>query len=386
MTLSITELHYNELGGTADGGKEFIEVRADAVGTDAPFTVEVFNSAGTEYATLSSTDAVLTNVGDDGATYYVFTFDSTTSDSAGNQATGLQNNGAVYVEGADGGSEFISYGTLDAGFVTTMQAGSTAAAASLTTPTDIGVTETATETDSLQLQSDTSWAQEASTAGNQTDTPNPTPTDDALVCFCRGTMIETAEGEKAVEELKSGDLVRTVDGEFKPVAWIGSSKIAPRGLGGFHRSEDLPIRITAGALGNGMPKRDLTVSAKHGILVEGARVEMLFDLPRAFAYAGQLINGTSIAQVETTEVVEYFHVLMDRHEAIISEGVATESYRPHRDNFMSFNNAEMIEALSQFSLRERAELYRPCYPLLDEAQTRALAVNEIDWTGVAIAA
>ncbi|WP_297443070.1 Hint domain-containing protein, partial [Acidocella sp.] len=40
------------------------------------------------------------------------------------------------------------------------------------------------------------------------------------ICYCAGTMIATPEGEKAVECLKAGDLVLTMEGQALPVRWL----------------------------------------------------------------------------------------------------------------------------------------------------------------------
>src|SRR5271155_5643265 len=69
-------------------------------------------------------------------------------------------------------------------------------------------------------------------------------------CFFAGTLIGAAEGERPVEALRPGDLVRTVDGTLRPVRWIGHSVVSRRFADPLWV---LPIRIRAGALGEGVP-------------------------------------------------------------------------------------------------------------------------------------
>ena len=46
-----------------------------------------------------------------------------------------------------------------------------------------------------------------------------------IACYLRGTGVATAEGEVAVEDLRIGDLLRTVDGGLKPVKFIQPEKV-----------------------------------------------------------------------------------------------------------------------------------------------------------------
>jgi hypothetical protein len=41
------------------------------------------------------------------------------------------------------------------------------------------------------------------------------------MCFLKGTKIQTAEGERKVEDLAIGDLLPTMFGGLRPVQWIG---------------------------------------------------------------------------------------------------------------------------------------------------------------------
>ncbi|MBP0583492.1 Hint domain-containing protein, partial [Labrys sp. LIt4] len=55
-----------------------------------------------------------------------------------------------------------------------------------------------------------------------------TITDLAVVCFLSGTLIRTATGEVAIEDIRVGDEVFvSVEGrdELRPVTWIGSGHV-----------------------------------------------------------------------------------------------------------------------------------------------------------------
>jgi hypothetical protein len=75
-----------------------------------------------------------------------------------------------------------------------------------------------------------------------------------------------------------------------------------------------PIRIRAGAVAPGLPRRDLVLSPDHCVLFDG-------HLLRAF----RLINGVSVVQDRPARVT-YVHVELERHALLLAEGVAAESY------------------------------------------------------------
>ncbi|MGA0615257.1 Hint domain-containing protein [Paracoccus sp. KR1-242] len=138
-----------------------------------------------------------------------------------------------------------------------------------------------------------------------------------VLCFCGGTLIETPTGPLPVEGLKAGDLVVTAQGSA-PIRWVGRSRVAATG-------KLAPVRIAAGALGNGLPRRALLVSRQHRILVRSAIVQSMFDLGEALVPANKLVGLPGITVEEGLPEVEYFHLLCDRHEILYAEGAAAES-------------------------------------------------------------
>ena len=147
----------------------------------------------------------------------------------------------------------------------------------------------------------------------------------SVACYCRGTLIATDSGETPVECLKAGDRVRTLSGKLSVIRWIGRRSYAGRFLG--NNPNVIPVRISAGALGDGLPFRDLCVSPEHAMYFDGILVP-----------ARALINGTSIRQARDVTRVEYFHIELDEHDIILAEGAASETFVDD-DSRNTFENA-----------------------------------------------
>jgi len=166
---------------------------------------------------------------------------------------------------------------------------------------------------------------------------------DFVTCFVRGTRIETMTGLVAIEDLKLGDLVRTVDNGFVPLRWVGSKTVD--GQGTF-----APILIRKGALGN---TRDLRVSPQHRILMRDWRAQVYVGSPDALAAAKHLVNGDTILP-DPCDEVEYFHIMFDHHELVFAAGIASESFNPGHLGWGALAVEAREEILMLFpELRER---------------------------------
>jgi len=141
-----------------------------------------------------------------------------------------------------------------------------------------------------------------------------------VLCFARGTRIDTGQGPRAIETLAVGDHISTLDAGPQPVRWIGSRTCA--GVGPL-----APIRIKARTLGN---IRDLWVSPNHRLLMSGGQAELMFGEAEVLAAAKHLVSDDTIRRVPVPEV-EYFHILLDSHHIIFAEGCPAESLFPGQE-------------------------------------------------------
>ena len=151
----------------------------------------------------------------------------------------------------------------------------------------------------------------------------PSSFDDNITCFATGTMILTDRGEVTVEDLQPGDLVHTLDNGFQPLRWIGSRRFS--GLDLCLRPQLKPIRIRAGALGDGRPQTDLVVSPQHRVLITYRIAERMFGTSEVLIAARHLTALDGIELAEDLDGVEYWHFLFDDHQIVLSNGAPTES-------------------------------------------------------------
>ncbi|MBP0462929.1 Hint domain-containing protein [Roseomonas sp. PWR1] len=187
-------------------------------------------------------------------------------------------------------------------------------------------------------------------------------------CYLAGTRILTEAGEVTVEALRIGDRVVTLalnGPRLAPIRWIGRRGLDPRR----HPAPEkvLPIRIAAGALGPGVPRRDLRVSPDHALLVDGALVP-----------AERLVGLPGILREPPSGPIQYLHVELDAHDVLLAEGAPAESYLDCA-NRHQFANGALHAALHADFAPAGPSAAAPCAdrvtggPILERIRLRLLA-------------
>jgi hypothetical protein len=144
-----------------------------------------------------------------------------------------------------------------------------------------------------------------------------------IVCFTPGTLIETPFGPRPIDDLQAGDHVLTRDNGPQALRWISRTHV---GAGRLTAEPNLaPVLIRAGALGPGMPARDMLVSPQHRFLLGGWRAELLFGQREVLVPARALVNDASVLVQTPADGVDYVHLLFDSHEIVLSDGTPSES-------------------------------------------------------------
>ena len=187
----------------------------------------------------------------------------------------------------------------------------------------------------------------ALTSGVQSMYDYNTETETVTPCFCPGTLIATPVDEVPVERLAIGDAILNAAGQSCRIKWIGRRSYSSR-----HAARCpnlLPVCIKAGAFDGRLPRRDLFVSPRHAFLLDGILIE-----------AGLLMNGISIFRTSGLSAgpIRYLHIELERHDILLAEGAATESFTDDDSRSMFQNAAEYFELYPD----ARAKPARFCNP------------------------
>jgi hypothetical protein len=163
---------------------------------------------------------------------------------------------------------------------------------------------------------------------------------ETALCFLSGTMIATPSSEAPVERLAVGDMVCTLGGQKRPIAWIGTGRVlATRG----RRNAATPIIVRKGALADNMPHRDLRVTKGHSLYLDGVLIPVEF-----------LVNHRSILWDDRAQEVSIHHIELDTHDVLLANGAPAESYRDDGNRWL-FQSANPGWTLAP---------QEPCAPIL----------------------
>ncbi len=174
-------------------------------------------------------------------------------------------------------------------------------------------------------------------------------------CFTPGTRCAAPHGDVLVEDVRVGDelLVQTgLQLVPRPVVWVGSRCITPKHLSSPELSA--PIRISASAIADGVPARDVVISPDHRILVAGHLVPSRL-----------LVNEMSIRREPFARPITYLHIEFATHSVMIVEGMPAESFLDEQNDRSFFDTGSDIAALRPVlpNLNDPSHSARACAPL-----------------------
>ena len=115
----------------------------------------------------------------------------------------------------------------------------------------------------------------------------------------------------------------TGNGTPAPVRWIFAKRWRVAEMRS--RPNLMPICISKGALGVNLPARDLKISQQHRILVKGTIAQRMFGSDEVPVPAKALLSLPGIYVDEPSHAISYYHVMLETHEIIFSEGLRSES-------------------------------------------------------------
>lgn len=320
---------------------DFIEVAVDA-GTDvSDIFVTVYNPNGTIRTVNALGSLVATEHGKD-----IYVLDTATSSTF----NGLHANGAVALEQ---GGVLIQLVEFTNGTNVTPSEGIAAGE----TPDVIG---SAGNGESLET-----------TDGGVSYSTQTNPTSGSVPCLCAGSMVATNKGQIAVEDLQAGDQIQTLDGEFATLRKIYSRHVCTYDM---RKNPKLrPIKITAGSLGQELPKRDLWMSRQHRMLASSRITRRMTSDHHALISAVHLTILPGIfVDCDITEVT-YYHLLFDAHEVILAEGAPTESLLVGKEALSTLDPDTRAEIEFCFAGSNRS----PCASIPKREQQKNLVMRHL---------
>lgn len=155
-----------------------------------------------------------------------------------------------------------------------------------------------------------------------------------LACFVAGTRIETSDGLIPVDDLRIGQLIRTLDHGFQPLRRLLRTTVSGQ-------EKHAPIVFAKGTWG---AEADMAVSPMHRMFLADWRAELLFGDVEVLVPAVHLVNGETIYR-KRMDRVTYLHLVFDSHEIVLAENVASESFHLSPDGAGS---GELREELLDF--------------------------------------
>lgn len=169
--------------------------------------------------------------------------------------------------------------------------------------------------------------------------------ENVIPCFTPNTMIATPRGERRVQDLQVGDRVITRDNGIQQIAWVGHKPMSGTQL--VQNPHLQPVLIKRGALGHGLPERDMMVSPNHRMLVSNDKTQLYFEESEVLAAAKHMVGAKGIHAVDVMQTT-YIHFMFERHEVVLSNGAWTESFQPGDYSLKGLGNSQRSEIYELF--------------------------------------
>lgn len=174
--------------------------------------------------------------------------------------------------------------------------------------------------------------------GSFSDTLGTVTYSGATPCYLAGSMLRTPCGDKAVETLNIGDQLIAQDADtgaeiIRDIVWVGRKTITVR--------PDLPddeagypVHILKDAIADGVPYKDMLITAEHCLLLDGH-----------FVPARMLINGRSVFYDRSMHRFDIYHVETEKHSVLLADGMPSESFL-NTENHGNFRRKGQIVSIT----------------------------------------
>ncbi|MFP7673400.1 Hint domain-containing protein [Marivita sp. S0852] len=181
------------------------------------------------------------------------------------------------------------------------------------------------------------------------------PTPGSLICFATDTLIETESGQRPVQDLRAGDLVRTLDSGVQPIVWVFGTPVSQRDM-----ARDRLLRPVVLPCIDGFAP--LSLSRQHRVVMSGKTVSRMFGHSAVLVPAKDLLSARAVRQNLPRHSIAYYHILLNGHHILNANGYAVESLfaGPQARDALSWHARQNLRACRD---REAARvLHNPCPP------------------------
>lgn len=163
-----------------------------------------------------------------------------------------------------------------------------------------------------------------------------------------------------MEDLKSGDMLANGDGGLSELLWVHTRALEIT-------DKSYPIRIRKGALGHGLPLRDLCVSRQHRILLRSPIVKRMTGEPEVWVPACWLLDMPGVETAREYAEVRYYHLMCRDHTILNAEGALAESFFAGPLALETLSPADQLIVNTILS-----EPHTLCRPVLDRKKRKQL--------------
>lgn len=192
----------------------------------------------------------------------------------------------------------------------------------------------------------------------------------AIHCLAADCQTLTARGLQVLDDLIAGDLVLTRDQGFRPLLWVGRLQLAAER---FRDAPHLsPVRIASGALGGGMPERDMLVSPQHRLLICGAQSLARFGEHEVLIPAIHLVGLPGISRLRPATSLSYIQLVFAEHQVIRCNGTWCESFQPTPAAVKGLDPDQRAQLLARLSMTSEEEGYGAARRSLKREESRLL--------------
>lgn len=199
---------------------------------------------------------------------------------------------------------------------------------------------------------------------------------DDVFCFVAGSLIDTIDGKRPVEDIEIGDEVLTRNSGVQTVKWVGKRNISSSIL---RQKPNLrPVLFKQSSIAKNVPDRDMHVSPQHRMHLSGANVKLLFWENEVLAPAKSMINDHSILADHGHSDVTYVHIMFDKHEIVRVDGCWSESFYPGKVGLKAVDHNARRELFQIFpDLKSGNNPMKLCLPVLSVQEAQLLGTNAI---------